>query len=159
MANEIIKNGISESTSFTLSFDQPLNSRKRDREIDTSVSYPPSSHPRLNDPSSPTLSSTCSTRSLHSTHTVKTQSTRPTVSELRKNTQDTSTMKLRSYLDHHVSAPSQASMSFDVAFSPPKAKREIPKRFQAQRTTRSKPTVPEDRRQTVVKSKKTLRKK
>lgn len=168
MANEIIKNGsgdttqssVRESAAFTVSFDQPSASRKRTRELDVSVSYPPLSHPRFNEPSSPTSSSTSSTHSLRSTHSVETQSTRSTASELRKSTQAASKMKLRSYLDHHVSASSQASLSFSVDFSPPKAKRAVPKRFQTQKTkNKTSSSVSEERRQTVLKPKQTQRKK
>ncbi len=144
------------AAAFTISFDQPPTSRKRNRELDSSVSYPPSSLPRFNEPSSPTLSTTSSTRSLRSTYTINTQSTKPTVSELMQSTQGTSNMKLRSYLDQCPPAPTQLGTSFDVNFSPPKAKRAVPKKFLSQRT-KSK-TAPEERRQTVLKPK-TLRKK
>ncbi len=159
VSNDIIKNG---HTAFISSFDEPSTSRKRSRDVDSSVSIPPSSHARISAPPSPTGSATSSTTtkstsfstfSMRSTHTtestsVKTRSIRPTLSELKKNAQGS--MKLRDYLDERTSRPPISGTSFDVPLSPPK--RAMPKRLQS-RVTKSKTSPPEERRQTVVKPK------
>ena len=159
VSNETIKNGSDQSsrsaqsstgacgsTAFTVSLDNPENSssRKRSREFDRSVSSPPASYRRISAPPTP------------DSMTVKTRVSRPTVAELRRNTLASSKrMGLRDYLDEPAPPPVSASYSFDVTFSPPKAERKMPKRFQSStnRTTKAKPTevVPEERRQTMVK--------
>ena len=160
VSNDIIKNGLDcglaqnstgtrQSTAFTVSLDSPEKlSRKRSREFDGSLSSPPASHRRISAPPTP------------DSMTVKTRAQRPTVAELRRSTLASSKrMGLRGYLDEPTPTPVSSGTSFDITFSPPKA---MPKRLRNsmnKTSNKAKETLPEERRQTMVKKRQTRSKK
>ena len=192
VSNEMVKNGsqrrnkrqsslfgqntgtvdIAKPTAFMVSLDNsnsntaaPLKSRKRARErsgatFDVLTASPNATRRRTSAPPTPQSAMKRPTKRLG----------KPTTTELRRST--LSSFKLREFLDETMATASalgstdnvQNGTAFDVAFSPPKAKAPVPKRFQAaKKRTISKVSAPsskentaavqDDRRQTIVKSK------
>lgn len=158
VSNEIIKNGTvdnksstpSKSTAFTVPT-EISDSRKRSREVDSSFYSPPASLRRISTP--PTPEST----------TTTTRNVRPTAEALRRAPKGTSSMNLRSYLDVKTTQPPQSSgTSFDITLTPPKGRRQMPKRFKnaLNASAKTKTSPPEEqRRQTMVVKPKSARKK